>query len=270
MHITDHGPTRKPATSARIYDSYLGGVHNFPADRHTADTISTYLPRAANAARANRAFVRHAVRDILGAGVRQFLDIGAGIPTPDHNVHDLARTTAPDTRVVYVDSDSSTVAELLERLSDPEHADAIRSDLRTPQTILTHRTVRRMIDFTEPVGLLLAAVLHYLPDTDQAHHAVAYLTEALPVGSYVVISHPAAETYPPQSPQYTAAMRTYQQYTGHHPTPRDHDTVQKFFAGLQLLDPGLVDAHHWHTPPAPQPAEPTAESGVWVGVGAKT
>src|SRR6266536_4281960 len=148
--------TPKPATAARIYDYYLGGVHNFPADREAARQVIAMYPFIPAAARANRAFLGRAVRFLADAGIRQFLDIGSGIPTGG-NVHEIAQGIAPDARVVYVDIDPVAVAESLEILEGNERATAIRANLCSPQVILGHPDVRRLLDLKQPVGLLLVA-----------------------------------------------------------------------------------------------------------------
>ncbi|GII24805.1 SAM-dependent methyltransferase [Planosporangium mesophilum] len=263
------GRTQKPATAARMYDYYLGGIHNFPADREAADKIMAQFPFVPMAARTNRAFVRRAVRQLVDAGVRQFLDLGSGIPTVG-NVHEIAQKQAPDTRVAYVDIDSVAVAESLEILEGNERATAVRADLRNPRAVLDHPGVRRLLDFDQPIGLVMAAVLHFVPEDAEAYDLVAQFVAALAPGSYLVLSHIAAEAFVADSDEGRAAREVYQRRTATPVWSRSRAEVQRFFAGLELLDPGLVEVHEW------RPDEDALEdlgdnqrSGSWAGVGRK-
>jgi len=265
----DH-TTQKRATAARMYDYYLGGIHNFPADQEAARTITAQFPCVPRMARANRAFLCRAVRHLVGAGVRQFLDIGSGIPTAG-NVHEIAQEAAPDARVVYVDLDPVAVAESLDILDGNKLATAIRADLRSPQAILEHPSVRRLLDFTEPVGLLLVAVLHFVPEDAQAYDVVARLLDALPPGSHLVVSHAAAETYLPMMAQSKITDDVYKQQTATPGKVRERAEVERFFTGVELLSPGVVWLHEWRPDPD-EPTEPMADpqhSGSWAGVGRK-
>jgi hypothetical protein len=263
------GITQKPATSARMYDYYLGGIHNFPADQEAARKVVEKFPFIPAVARANRAFLRRAVRHLAEAGVRQFLDIGSGIPT-EGNVHEIAQEVAPDTRVVYVDIDPVAVAESLEILEGNERATALRADMRSPETILDHQRVRRLLDFDQPIGLLLAAVLHFVPDDTQAYGSVTQLVAALPPGSYLVVSHTATETFRPISQQVTTED-VYRRQTATPGTVRSRSEVERFFTGVEMLDPGVVWVREWR-PDTDEPAElpdGPPQGGVWAGVGRK-
>ncbi len=185
--------------AARIYDYLLGGAQNFTADRAAAEHVLDNYPDAALAARANRAFLRRAVAYLADQGIAQFLDIGSGLPTVG-NVHEVARQVNPRARIVYVDNDPVAVRYSRELLAE-EGAGArgvgvIEADLRDPATILGHPTTRRLLDLRRPIGLLLVAVLHFIPDDDEALGAVRDLTAALPAGSYMVISHGTYWTRP--------------------------------------------------------------------------
>jgi hypothetical protein len=271
MNNAAQGSTQKPATAARIYDYYLGGIHNFPADQEAARKVIAQFPNMPVIARANRAFLRRAVRHVVDAGVRQFLDIGSGIPT-EGNVHEIAQETTPDARVVYVDIDPVAVAESLEILDGNERATAIRADLRSPQTILDHPGVRRLLDFDQPIGLLLAAVLHFAPDDTQAYDVVAQLVAALAPDSYLIVSHIAAESFVPGTDQMKLASDIYQRQTATPVMSRNRAEIQRFFAGVELVDPGVVWLPEWQ----PEPDESTKfadnpqHSGGWAGVGRKT
>jgi SAM-dependent methyltransferase len=254
--------TQKPATAARIYDYYLGGIHHFPADQQAAQMLASQFPCIGAVARANRAFMRRAVHYVVDAGVRQFLDIGSGIPTAG-NVHEIAQDVAPDTRVVYVDIDPMAVAESLEILEGNKLATAIRADLRRPQAILDHPNLRRLLDFRQPVGLLLVGVLHFVPDDTEANDAVAQLVAALAPGSYVVVCHAAAEAFDRLFEESKEKTDVYRQQTSTPGTSRTRARVERFFTGLEMVDPGVVQVCDW------RPGPDDREGGSWVGVGRK-
>src|SRR2546430_1578701 len=239
MDHTAQDTTQKPATAARIYDYYLGGIHNFPADQEAARTLLVQYPCIPAVARAHPAVLGRAGGHLGGAGGRQFLDIGSGIPTAG-NVHEIAQAAAPDTRVVYVDIDPMAVAESLELLEGNKRATAIRADLRDPQSILGHATVRRMLDLRRPLGLLLVGVLHFVPDDTQAYEAVARLVDALGPGSYVVVSHAASEAFDHLLAPSAIKDDIYRQRTPTPGTSRTQPEVERLFTDLEVLDPGLV------------------------------
>jgi hypothetical protein len=244
-----HETAHKPATAARIYDYHLGGTHNFPADRAAAQAITERFPVTPALARLNRAFLRRTLRYLVSAGVRQFLDIGSGIPT-EGNVHEVVQDLAAETRVVYVDIDPVAVAESQELLEGNERAIAIRGDVRSPQPILAHPQVRRLLDFDQPIGLLLCAILHFVADDDDAHGAVADLLAALPSGSYLVISHAAPED--PELDDIDVIHDVYKRHTATPVTLRTRSEMARFFTGLDLVEPGLVWLPEWR----PDPADP--------------
>jgi hypothetical protein len=269
--------TAKPATAARIYDYILGGIHNFPADREAARELIAQFPFVPAASRANRAFLSRAVREVAAAGVHQFLDVGSGIPTVG-NVHEIARDAVPDARVTYVDMDPVAVAESLEILEGDDRAIAVRADLRDPRSILDHPGVRRHLDLEQPVGLLLVAVLHFVPDRTQAYDVVGQLVDALAPGSYLVLSHAAAETYLPEADQESITASTDQLkvaeriYTKRTTTPgmlRTRAETAQFFTGLDLLDPGVVWLQEWRPDGATELADDPRSNGSWAGVGRK-
>jgi hypothetical protein len=267
--VDPNGTEQKPATSARMYDYFLGGVHNFAADREAAQTVIAQYPTVPAVARANRAFLGRAVRFLAGQGVRQFLDIGSGIPTAG-NVHEIAQAVAPECRVVYVDIDPVAVAESLDILEGNDRATAIRADLRDPRSVVDDPRVRRMLDLTQPVALVLAAVLHFVPDDEQAYGVVDELLAALPAGSYLVLSHGAAETFMISDERTATARAVYNKQTSTAGKPRTRQEVERFFADrCALLDPGVTWCPEWR-PAADDPtdfADDSRRSGMWVGVG---
>jgi hypothetical protein len=255
----------KPATAARMYDYYLGGVHNFPADRAAAKQVTAVFPFVPAAARANRAFLGRAVRLLVDAGIRQFLDIGSGIPTAG-NVHEIAQAAAPDSRVVYVDIDPVAVSEGQEILARNDAASALLGDLRDPAAILAHPGVTQLLDLGRPTALLLCAVLHFVPADAEASDLVGTLTAALAPGSHLVASHAAAESFLPVVQQVGPGEDVYRRRTATPGTVRTRDEVRRFFDGLDLLEPGVVWASAWR-PDGGGPAE--TEGGIWAGVGRK-
>ncbi|MEV1328496.1 SAM-dependent methyltransferase [Micromonospora costi] len=265
--VIDDGEA-KPATAARIYDYYLGGTYNFPADREAAQAMLQVLPLGPQLARTNRAFLRRAVRFLAESGVRQFLDVGSGIPT-EGNVHEIVQRINPDARVVYVDIDPVAVAESLELLEGNEGATAVRGDLRDPQSILTHPQVTALLDFDQPIGLLLGAVLHFVPDDDLAYDAVGQLRAALAPGSYLLVSHATADEAPHDQGELDVAHDIYRRKTATPLGLRSRAQVERFFTGLDLVEPGLVWLPLWR--PAPDDPQyfaddPKLSSGL-AGVG---
>jgi hypothetical protein len=266
MTAVSDNATAKPATAARIYDYHLGGTHNFPADRAAAEAIAALFPMVGAVARNGRAFLRRAVHHMAAHGVRQFLDIGSGIPTQG-NVHDVAARVDPTARVVYVDIDPVAVAESVDLLGGNPYATAIHGDLREPAAILTDPTVTRMLDFSQPVGLLLLAVLHFIADDDLAHQVVAELVRPLAPGSYLAVSHAATDVHV-EAARIGGAEDIYRRATA---TPfhlRSPAGVRRFFAGLDLIEPGITWTPLWR----PAPGDPTdfatnpAASAGLVGV----
>jgi SAM-dependent methyltransferase len=234
-------------SQARIYDYLLGGSHNFAVDREAARALISMVPEVPLIAQANRAFLRRAVRFLVAAGVRQFLDIGSGVPTAG-NVHEVARQVAPDARVVYVDIDAVAVAEGRQIVAGDGQTMVLQEDARRPERIIGHPAVRELLDFDRPVGLVLASLLHFIPDADDPAAVVASLRDAVVPGSYLAISHITA-TGQPQVAAKVAA-------TDHAATfaiPRPPAALDAFFAGFDLADPGLVPVERWRPDPAADP-----------------
>ena len=245
---------------ARVYNYFLGGTDNFEADRTAAEAAVKAFPRTAESARAARAFLRRVVHFLAAeAAIRQFLDIGAGLPSGE-NVHQVAQSVAPDARVVYVDNDPIVLRHARTLLtSTPEGVTRyLDADLREPEKII--REAAGPLDFSQPVAVLLLGILHNIGDQDDPYGIVRTLTHALPGGSYLAICHLTADIYP-ELTEFAAALNARQL-----DAPlvlRDHDQVAAFFAGLDLVEPGVVQLSKWRPRSAAEAAAPAA---LWGGV----
>jgi len=250
-----------------MYDYYLGGKNHFAADREVAEKLLASVPSGRTGARENRAFLSRAVRYLTAeAGVRQFLDIGTGLPAAN-NVHEVAQAAAPSARVVYVDNDPLVLAHARALLaSSPEGRTAyIQADLRDPTVILNDPVTRDVLDFGQPIALMLVAVLHFMPDEFKPAAAIATLLDALPSGSYLVASHLTAEHDPAGS---AAGMRTYQA-AGVPIQLRDSaEFAALAFTGLELVPPGVVLVSEWR-PTGMGPRPTAAEVNCYGGVAHK-
>lgn len=254
------------AHPARVYNFWVGGKDHYPADQEAAELAVAANPQILPAVRANRAFLGRAVRQLVGkAGIRQFLDIGTGIPSAD-NTHEVAQRANRVARVVYVDNDPVVLAHARALLvSTPEGAtDYLEADLRDVDRILS--AARETLDLSQPVGLMLVAVLQYVPDADDPYGITRRLLDALAPGSHIVLSHPAADI---GAEEVAASMRVYNDRAADHAgaTPRTHAEVTRFFDGTDLLDPGVVQLPEWHPEPASGPAP--GPLPMWCGVGRK-
>jgi len=255
----------KRANVARVYDYLLGGSHNFLADQDAARALAAVEPDIRAGARANRAFLGRAVRFLAGSGIRQFLDIGSGIPT-EGNVHEVAQRSAPGSRVVYADIDPVAIAHSRAILARHENATIIEGDLREPQKILGHEAVARLIDPAQPTGLLLVSVLPFIADGEDPWRIVATLRDALAPGSYLVLCHPTNESKPVVA---QAAEKMYNRSVSTQVHIRSRADILRFFDGFELVDPGLVYIPQWRPDsPADVPSDPTRLWGL-VGVGRK-
>jgi hypothetical protein len=249
---------------ARMYDYFLGGKNHFAADRETAEAVLASAPTTRISARENRAFLGRAVRYLVAeAGVRQFLDIGTGLPTSS-NVHEVAQAVQPSTRVVYADNDPLVLTHARALLtSAPEGRTAyIQADLREPEAILSSPAVREVLDFSQPVALILVAVLHFIHDEFKPEAAIATLLDALPSGSYLAASHVTGEHLPAEA---AATTRTYRS-SGVPLQVRDSGEFGALaFSGLELVPPGVVLVSEWRPEgggPRPAPAEVNCYGGV--------
>jgi len=228
---------------ARIYDFWLGGSQNFEADREAGQRAAATIPGLPAAARANRAFLRDIVEHLATErGITQFLDLGSGVPTVG-NVHEIAQAANPETTVVYIDIDPIAVAHARALLADNPAAHAALADLREPEAVLTHPLVRDNIDWSKPVAVLMFAVLHFIPDGDQAADIVRAFTTPCAPGSFLAISHGAPDPEALQAQQVVA--RDYAARTGVPFTARGADQIEPWLTGLEIQPPGLVDIREW-------------------------
>jgi len=251
------------ADGARVYNYLLGGKDNYAADRAAGDALIEVYPDLVLSVRANRAFLTRAVRYLAGeAGIRQFLDIGTGIPIVD-NTHEIAQAVAPACRVAYVDNDPVVLTHARALLvSSPQGATGyVDADLRDPGTVIA--MAAGILDFSQPVAILLLAVLGLIGDDEAPHAVVASLMDAVPPGSYLVLSHVASDIEPDK---HHPVVRRYNELVHDKQTPRSHDEVLRFFGGLEMVDPGLVRVAEWRPYSGVGAQAPSAR---WAGVGRK-
>ncbi|MFD7733338.1 SAM-dependent methyltransferase [Kitasatospora phosalacinea] len=250
---------------ARMYDYYLGGKDNFPADRAAAEQVLSLSPLVRISAQANRAFLQRAVRTLAEQGVRQFLDIGTGIPSAG-NTHEIAQAVDPAAKVAYLDNDPIVLVHGRALLagSRPGTVSVLQADLREPKAILADPAVRELLDLEQPVALQLFAILHFIDDADDPYAIVRTLVDALPSGSYLALSHATGDFVPPEDAARGPAV--YRSATAQL-SMRSREQVLRFFDGLELLDPGLVTAPLWR--PDQDPQDTDHEVAIWAGVARK-
>jgi hypothetical protein len=251
-------------SAARVYDYVLGGAHNFAVDRELGDQLIRASPDVAETMRSNRVFLRRAVRHLAEQGIRQFLDIGSGVPTVG-NVHEIAQQIAPDTTVVYVDMDPVAVAHSEAILKGNDRAGVICADLREPALIQAQAAKLGLIDFGAPVAVLLAGVVHFIPDSDDPGALVAQLRDPLVEGSYLLVSHTTFDEQPPEvvEAQQLAARTATPLF------PRPHAEVLAYFGDLEMVEPGLVYIPLWRPDPGEVVEHPERMS-AYAGVGRRT
>lgn len=229
-------------SAARMYDYYLGGAHNFAVDREAAERAIAALPATVAGARTNRAFLQRAVRYLVEtAGVRQFIDLGSGIPTAG-NVHEIAQQIDPGARVVYVDIDAVAVTHGLSVLEGNERTAFLHADLRQVSEVVQSPEVRRVIDFSQPVGLLMVAVLHFVPDADDLPGIIGRYRAALPEGSYLALSHMSMTGQPREF------LERFTNVYSNTPNPvilRSREDIEALFDGFELVEPGVVTLPLW-------------------------
>jgi S-adenosyl methyltransferase len=250
--------------SARIWNYWVGGKDNYPADRVVGDEIEKIFPGIVAMARHDRAFLVRAVRYLAGeAGIRQFLDIGTGLPTMD-NTHEVAQRVAPDSRIVYVDNDPLVLAHARALLtSTPEGAcDYVDADLRDPDRIM--EAAARTLDFSKPVALMLVTIVLHITDDVEAYAIVRRLVERLAPGSYLVIVHDTADLH---GEEMRAAMQFFMDQGGQPLVARSREQVTRFFDGLELVEPGVVTTARWR--PEPEQLSDTDEVDQYAGVARK-
>jgi O-methyltransferase involved in polyketide biosynthesis len=251
--------------SARIWNYWLGGKDNFAVDREAGDRVAAMLPIIVAQARADRAFLGRAVRYLAGQeGIRQFLDIGTGLPTAD-NTHQVAQRVAPDARIVYVDNDPMVLmhARALLTSSPQGVCDYIDADLREPDKIVSGAA--GTLDLTQPVALLLLGVLHHIPDTDQAYSIVRRLMAALAPGSFLAINHSTSAI---SGAAMEEAVAHWNQVGTPSMTLRTPEQITRFFGGLDLLEPGVVSCSRWRPDISPLGGQPP-EVDEFCGVARK-
>jgi hypothetical protein len=252
------------AHPARIYDYWLGGKDNFAADREAGDNALEANPRILFGVRANRRFLARAVRYLVGeAGIRQFLDVGTGLPAMD-NTHEVAQAVAPDARIVYVDNDPIVLAHARALLTGtPEGLTAfIDGDVRDPAAVLEGAS--RTLDFSQPVAVMALLVLQHIPDSDDPHRIVARLMEATPPGSYLVVSDTASDIRPEVAAE---TQRRLNARMAGRQTCRTRAEIQQYFAGLEMIPPGLVTLNRWR--PAADDPDPGEDPAAYCGIGRK-
>ncbi|MFF3753114.1 SAM-dependent methyltransferase [Streptomyces sp. NPDC002018] len=255
------------AHSARMYDYYLGGTTNFPADREAAARAMTAFPSILSTARINRRFMNRSVRFLARDGMRQFLDIGTGIPTSP-NLHEVVQQEEPTAHVVYTDNDPIVLAHARALLhSHPAGRTAYaHADVTAPEALLAAEEIRSTLDFTRPIALSLNALLHFVTDEHGAHDIVEVLKDALPSGSTLAIAHVTPEFDPEGIARLTAAYRA----SGNPGQARGREEIARFFSGWELLEPGITPSHEWRPDPEDHAENITAkEAACYAGVARK-
>jgi S-adenosyl methyltransferase len=274
--MTGEGPGAIPASDdehptfdtsvahiARVYDYWLGGKDNYAADREAGDAALDAYPALVSSVRANRAFLARTVRYLAGeAGIRQFLDIGTGIPSAN-NTHEVAQAVARGCRVVYVDNDPVVLAHARALLTDSPNVvtSYIDADLRDAGMILDQAA--KTLDFSSPVAIMLIAILHVIGDEDDPYGIVAKLMDAVPPGSYLALSHAASDIVPAQASEMVDRLNRLMHQKG---ILRDQAGVTRFFGGLDLVEPGVVRVQEWRPD---SEIEARTPSNMWGGVGRK-
>jgi len=257
---------------ARVWDYQLGGKDNFAADRAAADALNEACARVGApdgrvVARENRDFIGRAVRYLAGpAGISQFIDIGAGLPTQG-NVHHIAQQVNPDAAVVYVDYDPLVLVHGRAILADNANTTVIQADAREPERILTHPELRALLDLDQPVAVLLVAMLHLLPDDQNPTGIIIHLRDALAPGSYLIITHFTGDARPDLAAKVADEFARLRISTPL--IPRTHPQILRFFNGFDLVEPGLVFPTLWRPEPPPAQPNPGAQ-WMYAGVGRKT
>ncbi|HEY4023450.1 MAG TPA: SAM-dependent methyltransferase [Pseudonocardiaceae bacterium] len=254
-------PDVKRPNAARMYDYMLGGSANFAADREAADAMMAAGGATTAPARLNRAFLRRAVRFMIEQGVDQFLDLGSGIPTAG-NVHEIAHAADPAARIVYVDNEPVAVHHALDLLAGNDNAVMINADLRDVESVLTHTETRRLLDFSRPVGLLMVAIFHFIPDTDRPADIVSAYLNALTGGGYLAISHFSDNGLDEARNAASLYRRTATPVVA-----RTRAEVAALMAGTELVEPGLVWTPEWRPDGGDPALDSPSDSRIYAAVG---
>jgi len=269
--LSEDGVTETPAIDtsvahvARVYDYWLGGKDNFAADRKAGDVASQAYPHIFSSVRANRAFLRRTVSYLAAeAGIRQFLDVGTGLPSAN-NTHEVAQAVAPQSRIVYVDNDPIVLAHARALLSSSPHGATGYLDADACDTAKIITEAGQLLDYKQPVAVLLIAILQLVGDASDPYRLVAELMRAVPSGSYLVISHVPSDMQV-RAAGIAEAAAVLSRLMTQRVTPRSHEQVSRFFDGLEILEPGVVPVQDWR--PASD-EEAAAQAGMWGGVGRK-
>ncbi|MCE6997320.1 SAM-dependent methyltransferase [Saccharothrix sp. S26] len=249
-------------SAARIYDYLLGGGHNFASDRELAARLLAAQPNVREIARLNRAFLRRAVMFMIESGVRQFLDLGSGIPTVG-NVHEIAQNAAPGTRVVYVDYEPVAVAHSRLLLADDPDAVIVDADITRPDDVLDAPATRRMLDFDQPVGLLAVTIGHYIPPEADPAGLFARYREALAPGSHLALTHLTDDFATVDGERIVETMKA----TQNNVFPRGRQEVLDLFAGFELVEPGLVTTSQWRPENGFHEVRDVQQDALYAGVG---
>ncbi len=252
----------KPS-AARAYDYVLGGNHNFQVDRDFVEHVMRHQPEAKRFAIMNRAFMRRAVLFMVERGIRQFLDLGSGIPTVG-NVHEIAQDADPSARVVYVDNEHVAVAHSQLILEGNENAAMVQADITRPRHVLNDPETRRLLDFDQPIGLLGITIGHYILDDQDPKGVFASYRDALAPGSYLALTHLTADFDQTKGNELTEMMRKTQNSV----IMRTRAQILEFFGDFELVEPGLVNTSRWR--PERQATDPSLNDGLWVGVARKS
>ncbi|MET8247647.1 SAM-dependent methyltransferase [Streptomyces sp. NPDC005202] len=254
------------ASVARMYDAMLGGEHNFAIDREAVAAFTAIDPQVRTLARANRAFLGRAVRFLVEAGVRQFIDLGSGIPTQG-NVHEVAQSASPGARVVYVDNDPVAVAHSEALLAGNPDAAIVAADIRRPADVLSSPQVRGLIDFEQPVAVLMITILHFVAPEEDPAGIVAAFRDAVPAGSWLALTHATDQERPDTA---AAVGQLYRTRATSPVTPRSYHEINSLFDGFDLVDPGLVHVPLWRPDPEDETPEDPSQYWVYAGVGRKS
>lgn len=270
--MSEHGLTADQIDTsqphpARMYDYYLGGRDNYEIDRIAAERVISVVPTIVDGARQNRGFLHRAVRTIVAEhDIRQIIDIGTGIPTSP-NTHEVAQAVAPETRVVYLDNDPIVGVHANARLTGIGRTTFLLGDVRETAAVITRIREAELIDFSQPVGLVLVALMHFLTDKDAPYEVAAKLYDLLPSGSCVVLSHGTAERITPEISEPVAELLDTYRQSAASLTLRSYDEIVRFFDGLELLEPGVTSVARWRPDPGDPP--PPAWAGLYAGVARK-